>query len=341
VRKSWVADGTRPSTLRAGVAENSSAAVLLSNLLRPAIVVFPFMPVPVTARIPIFILIALLWGGLWGQAPAQTPLVTAPTRAPGTVPSAAALNAQRNLARLPTVYAPTRPRLVTPRYPWKTGIVTTVFWIGEGIGPTGVGNRKSSWDTSWQESYGGFDTPDPSARVDFRPKAFEPKLNPFYFALPFNDKTNPAIASTVIPWFKTHPNRYTSSVCRGVWIAIRFGRKTCYAQWDDVGPWETDDWSYVFGSSPQPRNKENNSAGLDISPACRYYLTFPSGARCDWRFCDVTEVPDGPWRSRGNNNPFAKEQEVSLTERTRQLQILEKKRLDWLRAQRNPYFPSN
>src|ERR1700757_1054578 len=37
------------------------------------------------------------------------------------------------------------------RYPWKTNIVTTVFWIGEQAGGNNpVPNFRSSWDLNWQ-----------------------------------------------------------------------------------------------------------------------------------------------------------------------------------------------
>src|ERR1051325_7836270 len=50
----------------------------------------------------------------------------------------------------------------TGRYPWKTGIVTTVFWIGEPAGGNNpVHNISSSWDLNWMQSYGGYDNPDP------------------------------------------------------------------------------------------------------------------------------------------------------------------------------------
>jgi hypothetical protein len=52
------------------------------------------------------------------------------------------------------------------RYPWKTSIVTTVFWIGER--PSGnnlVPNRTSSWDRRWTKNYGGFDDPNPAIGV--------------------------------------------------------------------------------------------------------------------------------------------------------------------------------
>jgi hypothetical protein len=44
--------------------------------------------------------------------------------------------------------------------PWKTSIVTTVFWIGEQPGGNNlVPNRTSSWDKQWTKNYGGFDDP--------------------------------------------------------------------------------------------------------------------------------------------------------------------------------------
>ena len=43
------------------------------------------------------------------------------------------------------------------RYPWKIGIVSTVFWVGEtGSGPT---NTRSAWDPNWEGTYGGVDDP--------------------------------------------------------------------------------------------------------------------------------------------------------------------------------------
>src|SRR2546422_7415191 len=46
------------------------------------------------------------------------------------------------------------------RYPWKTSIVTTVFWIGEQPGGNNlVPNRTSAWDKRWTKNYGGFGEP--------------------------------------------------------------------------------------------------------------------------------------------------------------------------------------
>ena len=120
-------------------------------------------------------------------------------------------------------------------YPWKRGIVTTVFWIGER--PTAnnpVPNYKSSWDARWAKNYGGFDNPDPSQRRNYIPARFIPRQNPFYVALPYNDVTRGTTkpeARRAIPWFKQAFERPGKSVLKGRWVAIKRGNKICYAQW--------------------------------------------------------------------------------------------------------------
>lgn len=220
-----------------------------------------------------------------------------------------------NSADLPRVYAPTRPREAYTKYPWKRNIVTTVFWVGEGARPEigDIGNVTSSWDTKWKDNYGGNDPYDPEQRTaDFRPKAFEPGLNPFYIALPYNDlagwRQPKPEAKRVIPWYKERYIEHGRTLLRGQWIAVRLGPKICYAQWEDCGPWTTDDWQYVFGDKKEPRNHELNTSkvGLDVSPAVRDYLGLRSHQKCDWRFVDLDEVPEGPWRKYGKNNDFVK-----------------------------------
>jgi hypothetical protein len=198
----------------------------------------------------------------------------------------------------------------TPKYPWKTNIVGTIFWVGEQ--PTQnnpTPNTASSWDPKWQLTFGGFDDPSLTSRAaGYRPASFVPKLNPFYVALPYNDvvnyKTHKDEAAKVIPWFKDTFVREGKSVCNNRWIAIRHKDRTCYAQWSDCGPFVTTDHDYVFGDA-RPVNTKNNGAGIDLAPAVRDYLGFVSGKTCDWRFVDENEVPDGPWKTYGRNNPFA------------------------------------
>ena len=92
------------------------------------------------------------------------------------------------------------------RYPWKSNIVTTIFWIGEKpSGNNPVPNRTSSWDKEWTKNYGGMDDPDPAHRSNYIPVNFTPGLNPFYCALPYNDKAREGHrpeAPRVVPWFR-------------------------------------------------------------------------------------------------------------------------------------------
>src|SRR5205809_7909634 len=78
------------------------------------------------------------------------------------------LRAQALLKVEPQVFVPTTSRFSTSRFPWKTDIVTTIFWIGET--PTAnnpVPNHKSSWDADWTRNYGGYDNPEPGRRHDY------------------------------------------------------------------------------------------------------------------------------------------------------------------------------
>ena len=217
------------------------------------------------------------------------------------------LREQAMLKVEPQVFVPTTSRTSTTRYPWKTNIITTVFWIGEQ--PTQnnpVPNTKSSWDANWMGNYGGYDNPDPSARRDYIPASFVPRQNPFYVALPYNDVTRGRFkpeAPLVIPWFKQAFTQQGQSVCRGRWLAIRKGNRVCYAQWEDCGPFRTDHFQYVF-QNERPKPNLNKGAGLDVSPAVRDFLGMQSTDVTDWQFVEVRDVPPGPWRNYGDNNHF-------------------------------------
>jgi len=191
--------------------------------------------------------------------------------------------------------------------PWKIGIVTTIFWIGERPTPNNpVPNDCSSWDPNWLSNYGGYDDPNSKSRKDFIPTSFLPRQNPFYVALPYNDvesgHTKPE-AKDLIPWFKDAFVRDGQSVLKGRWLAIRRGNRVCYAQWEDCGPFCTDHWQYVFGDE-RPKANLNQSAGLDVSPAVRDYLGLRGMDVCDWKFVEFREVPPGPWAMYGDNNLF-------------------------------------
>ncbi len=193
------------------------------------------------------------------------------------------------------------------RFPWKRDIVTTLFWIGEQ--PSGnnlVPNRTSSWDKQWTRNYGGFDDPNPAHRCNYVPVKFTPRQNPFYCALPYNDKAHTGHrpeAPRVVPWFQEAYQGPAISTCKDRWVAIRKGNRTVYAQWEDAGPFRTDHWQYVFGNE-RPKPNLNKGAGLDVSPAVRDYLGLSETDVTDWRFVDFGEVPRGPWSTLGENNTF-------------------------------------
>jgi hypothetical protein len=231
---------------------------------------------------------------------------------------------------------PVRPVQSSQRilYPWKQFITCTIFWIGET--PTDrnpTPNNKSSWDQAWQANFGGFDDPDPANRIanfstgDFRPKNFIPKLNPFYIALPYNDvqswRAHKPEASKVIPWFARMRPEPGETVCKGRWIQIYRGGRSCYGQWEDCGPWETDDWEFVFGNKP-PKTSQNGAAGIDLSPAIRDYLGLKSGDKVHWRFVEAGQVPYGPWKKYGQTQAAAGN--TDLAAQQRYLEYLRKKR---------------
>ncbi len=283
-------------------------------------------PIRVPAAMLNLIVPALLVGA--ARADAQTPAVPRVM-----VPTGA--------SQYGSQYQPARPAAPATRtvYPWKTRITCTIFWIGEQ--PTEnnpTPNCKSSWDQQWAGNFGGYDDPDPSKRIanhalgEFRPKGFVPKLNPFYVALPYNDVINHRMhkpeAARVIPWFSRMQPEPGDTVCKGRWLQIYRNGRSCYAQWEDCGPWVTDDWEYVFGNKP-PKNPQNGQAGLDISPAVRDYLGLKSGQKVHWRFVDAGQVPYGPWKKYGqSNDPVAANPDLALQQR----------RLEQLRKLRDEEF---
>ena len=182
--------------------------------------------------------------------------------------------------------------------PWKRNVVATVFWVGEEPAENNpTPNNKSAWDQNWEENFGGYDHPE--RRVGFLPADFTPQLNPFYIALPYNDVAKGGVhrpeAAEVIPWFWEAYRGDGISVCKGRWVAIHHQGRVCYAQWEDVGPFEVDHWQYVFGNEP-PRPNRNKAAGIDLSPAVRDFLQLRSGDKVEWRFVGERQVPRGPWR---------------------------------------------
>lgn len=185
------------------------------------------------------------------------------------------------------------PAPKTHSYPWKRGIVTTVFWIGEGSTPmSSMTNKMSAWDMNWVHDNGGAD--DQYDMSGYASGSHASLINPFYVALPFNDLAYPDKTQRWLPpgWYKpAHHGEKQQSSCQGRWIEIKTRKGvSCFAQWEDVGPIGTDDAEYVFGSAPPTASR-----GLDVSPAVAKYLGFDSAAVTSWRFVDDDDVPPGLW----------------------------------------------
>jgi hypothetical protein len=172
-------------------------------------------------------------------------------------------------------------------YPWKTNILTTVFWIG------GKSSEADPWTA--MDQYGG---PDGWQDMSgYAPAEHASLMNPFYVALPFNDLANPDLAKQWIPatWNKPPRDGKPVSACQGRWVEIKASNgRDCFAQWEDVGPGGTADAPYVFGTAPPAAPGHR---GLDISPAVAKYLGIKAGgsATTDWRFVDDADVQPGMW----------------------------------------------
>jgi|GEM_PF-2966177 len=178
---------------------------------------------------------------------------------------------------------------------WRKGRAT-VFWVGEGANETNdfIHNEASAWDEEWEQHFGGLD--DPDCRIGFHPCGFVPKENAFYVALPYNDLDDTGkrkSTATHVPW--NDPNA-AKSVLKNRWVEVRVNGRSCYGQWQDVGPNHEDDWDYVFGNALRPLNTFGVRAGIDLSPAMRDCLAVGDVSDVEWRHVEKTEVPSGPWK---------------------------------------------
>jgi hypothetical protein len=93
--------------------------------------------------------------------------------------------------------------------------------------------RQCPWKTSIvQPSFGSV-----NHRSNHIPVKFTPRQNPFYCALPYNDKAHTGHrpeAPRVVPWFKEAYQGPAVSTCNDRWVAIRKGNRIAYAQWEDA-----------------------------------------------------------------------------------------------------------
>ncbi len=183
-------------------------------------------------------------------------------------------------------------------YPWKTGIYTTMFYIGEGASSiSSTDNRASSFDENWVDSNRGTDNP--YDRNGYASGSHASTVNPFYVALPFNDLAFPDKAREWLPagWHRPPKDGKQVSACKDRWVEIKTedgSGHICYAQWEDVGPLRYDHAEYVFGPE---RPDTYTRAGLDVSPAVAQYLGIDQDKRATtrWRFVDDEDVPPGAW----------------------------------------------
>jgi hypothetical protein len=184
----------------------------------------------------------------------------------------------------------------THTYPWKSHIITTVFWIGEGGSAlSATTNYQSAWNMDWIHDNSGSDDQDDMS--GYASSLHASTLNPFYIALPFNDLVYPDKARRWVPsyWFKPPRNGKPVSACQDRWVEIKAANgRTCFAQWEDVGPLRYDHAEYVFGNE---RPDTLTRAGLDVSPAVAKYLGINTHgmAITSWRFVDPDDVQPGMW----------------------------------------------
>ncbi|MDP2704977.1 MAG: hypothetical protein U1D31_00525 [Patescibacteria group bacterium] len=181
-------------------------------------------------------------------------------------------------------------------YPLHKNIIATLFWVGETENEDNafITNVESYWDEQWQAHYGGVDNP--KNRCGYFPCAFTPKENPFYIALPYgeyDEDGNIKENTRNIPWY--NDIKEGEELVKNRWVEVTYNNITCYAQWEDVGPLETDDFDYVFGSQ-KPQNTFGERAGIDLSPAVWDCLKLKNNKPVSWRFVDALAVPDGEWK---------------------------------------------
>lgn len=234
--------------------------------------------------------------GSLDRSPISTPLLPLPT--PGGASSVGNTTITRTVTTSSYTFSDYAARKPKNVYPWKTGIYTTMFYIGEGATSiSSTDNKSSSFDENWIQSNHGIDNP--NDRNGFASGSHASTVNPFYVALPFNDLVYPDKARRWLPpgWRRPAKDGKPVSACKDRWVEIKMedgSGRVCYAQWEDVGPLRYDHAEYVFGSE---KPDTYTRAGLDVSPAVAQYLGLSGQKRATtrWRFVDDEDVPPGQW----------------------------------------------
>ena len=167
-----------------------------------------------------------------------------------------------------------------------------------------IPNDQSYWDKDWQANYGGVD--DPERRNGHWPADFTPKQNPFYVALPFGEFTEQNELkkdARRVPWYRSG----LDPLLKNRWVEINRDGRSCFAQWQDVGPCGEDDFGFVFGKADKPLNTFDARAGLDVSPAVWHYLGMQDNGHAGWRFVDAG---GGPGRAVDGHRHHARQQSL-------------------------------
>jgi hypothetical protein len=138
--------------------------------------------------------------------------------------------------------------------------MTTLFWVGEPSTDKNdfIPNHQSYWDKDWQTNYGGVD--DPERRNGHWSADFTPKQNLFYVALPygeFTERNELKKDARRVPWYRSG----LDPLLKNRWVEIERDGRSCFAQWQDVGPRDEDDFGFVFGKAHKPRHSFDAKAG--------------------------------------------------------------------------------
>lgn len=185
------------------------------------------------------------------------------------------------------------------RYPWHS-VTGTVFWIGEqeSVDNAFITNVETAWDVRAVETFGGVDDPRQRSADGVKPAAFDPKHNPFYMALPAAEFTKNGLLdeARIKSYWNNEAVPDKQSLFKGRWAEVYYQGKVVYVQWVDVGPFEEQDYDYVFGQN-KPKNTFGKAAGIDLSPAAEAQLGFTGTAPVFWRFIDADLIPAGPWKT--------------------------------------------
>jgi len=168
--------------------------------------------------------------------------------------------------------------------------VTTVFWL-ENRPELIIRCRtiEVPGTANWTGNYGGLDNPDSSTRPQrYSGGVYPPPESLLLCAcrttMSMHGQFKPE-APLVIPWFKQAYTGPGQSVCKDRWVAIRKENRTCYAQWEDCGPFRTDHFQYVFQNErPKPNLNDGGWVGCFLPQSA---ITSDSNATdtTDWQFC--------------------------------------------------------